>query len=116
VADELVVTGCDAAELLEPGEEALDAVALLVEARIAGMFDRPVGSWGDDGLRSDLAQRLVEMVGVVGLVGDDGGGFEAVEQRRGLDDITPVARRQNEADGQSKGVDAGVDLGPEAAP
>jgi hypothetical protein len=31
VADGLVVSGCDGAELLEPGKEALDQVALVME-------------------------------------------------------------------------------------
>lgn len=116
MGEELVVPGGDAAELLEPGEHALDTVALFVEARVAGVFAGPVWPWRNDGLGADLAQRVVEMVGVVGLVGDDGGGPEAVEQGGGLDDVASVAGGQDEADRKAKGVDAGVDLGPEAAP
>jgi hypothetical protein len=116
VADELVVSGGDAPELLEPGEEALDAVAFLVEARVAGMFAGAVRPWGNDGLGFDPAQGVVEMVGVVGLVGDDGGGLETVEERGGLDDVASVAGCQDEADWKAEGVDAGVDLGSEAAP
>lgn len=115
VAEELVVAGGDTAELLELGEHALDAVAFLVEARVARVLDGPIRPWRDDGLGPDLAQGLVEVVGVVGLVGDDGGGLEAIEQGGRLDDVASVAWRQDEADWQSERVDAGVDLGPEAA-
>ncbi len=116
MADELVVAGGDAAELFELAEEALDAVAFPVEARVAGVFDGPVGPRRDDGLGPDPAQGLVEVVGVVGLVGDDGGGPEPLEKRGGLDDVASVTGCQEEADGQAESVDAGVDLGPEAAP
>lgn len=63
------------------------------------MFDGPVGAWRDDGLGVDLAECLVEVVGVVGLVGNDGGGSEAIEQSGGLDDVASVAWGQDEADG-----------------
>lgn len=99
MADELVVSGCHAPELFEFAEEAFDTVTLLVEAWVAGVLDGPVGARGDDGLGSDLAQCLVEVVGVVGLVGDDGGGLEAIEESGGLDDVAAMARRQDEADG-----------------
>ena len=116
MADELVVACCDASELLEPGEHAFDAIAFFVEARIAAVLDGPVGPRGNDRLGPDPVQQLVKMVGVVGLVGNDGGGTQAIEQGRGLDDVAPMAGRQDEADGQAKGVDTGMDLGPEAAP
>lgn len=99
MADKLVIAGSDTSELFELAEEALDAVAFLVEARITGMFDRPVGPWRDDGLGADVAQGLVEVVGVVRLVSDDGGGPEAIEQSGRLDDVAAVARGQDEADG-----------------
>jgi hypothetical protein len=116
VADQLVVSRGDASELLEAREHALDAVALLVEARVAGVFDRPVRPGRDDGLGSDLAQGAVEMIGVVGFVGDDGGGPQAFEKLRSIEHVATMARAQDEADRQAKGVDAGVDLGPKPAP
>lgn len=116
MADEFVVAGSDSPELLEPGEHAFDAVSFLVEARITAVLEGSIRPWGDDRLGPDLAQQLVKMVGVVGLVGKDGGGSQAVEQGRSLDHVASMAGRQDEADGQSKGIDTGMDLGPEAAP
>jgi hypothetical protein len=73
------------------------------------------GPGRDHGLDAELAQGVVEVVGVVGLVGEDGGRLEAVDEGGGLDHVAAVARREDQADRQSERVDAGVDLGPEPA-
>ena len=70
VAGELVVAGCDAPEVLEAAERALDGVAVLVErGREAGFvsavrFRRDVGRCA---LRFDLAANLVAVIAFVAM-------------------------------------------------
>jgi hypothetical protein len=115
VAEELVVSGCDASELLEAGEHSLNAVALLVETPVAGMRSSAFGPGWDNGLGAELAQGVVEVVGVVGLVGEDGSGLEAFDKCGGLDHVATMAWCEDQADGQSERIDADVDLGPKPA-
>ena len=79
VCEELAVARSDAAELLEFGKEALDEVAFLVEPSVAGVRAAPFGSWRNDGNGSGVENGVVEVLGVVGAVGDDVAGFEAVQ-------------------------------------
>jgi hypothetical protein len=105
------LSGGEASELFEAGEPALDAVALLVEPPVAG--SGAFGSGWDHGLGGELTQGVVEGVGVVGLVSEDGSGPQAFDQRSGLDHVVPMAGREDQTDRQSERIDASVDLGPE---
>lgn len=66
----LVVAGGDGAELLEPAEEALDTVALLVAIAVVRDGDAAAAGRRDDDGDAGLAQGPGEMVGVVGAIGD----------------------------------------------
>ena len=48
-AGELVVAGCDSAEVFEIAEEALDEVTLAIEGEIGGALDNAVCLGRDDG-------------------------------------------------------------------
>lgn len=71
VASELVVSGCDAAEVLEAAEAALDDVSAFVGAFAERMDDDPVGFVGDDRLCPALDDLGAQIVTVISLVGDE---------------------------------------------
>ena len=62
-----IVSGCDPAELLEPVEHPLDAVAILVCFEVAGWRVLPVRLWRNN--RSDTAvqKRLTDEIAIVTL-------------------------------------------------
>ena len=63
-----VVAGCDAAPVLDPAEDVLDLVALVLEILVIVDPDLAVGAWRD--VRGDAAfgQSSPEPVAVVALV------------------------------------------------
>jgi hypothetical protein len=79
VVGALVVAGGDGAELLETAEEALDAVALLVDVAVVRHGDPAASGGRNDDVDAGLAQGLGEMVGVVGAVGDQAVELAAVQ-------------------------------------
>ena len=65
IAGELVVSGGDAAEVLEPTKAALDDVSAFIGTLVEGMDDDAVGFVGDDGLGAatyDLAAKVVAII------------------------------------------------------
>ena len=68
---EFVVSGCDAAPLLEFGEEALDAPSVLVGDAIVAVLVLAMAARRDDGLAALSSDDVVEPVGVIGPIGDD---------------------------------------------
>jgi hypothetical protein len=75
-----LVARCDAAELLELAEAALDQVALGVEMSVEGVFAPPrriVGNDGDGFLFSDFP---AEGIGIIGRVGHDDLGGQSFDQ------------------------------------
>jgi len=69
VGGELVVAGGDPAEVLQLGEEALDEVALAVEALAEAWLPAPVALRRDVGCGALFLDQLADAVGVIGLVG-----------------------------------------------
>src|ERR1700688_4189445 len=62
---ELVVSGGDAAEVLEPAKAALDDISAFVGALVEAMDDDAVGFVGDDGLgapTNDFATKVVAII------------------------------------------------------
>ncbi|MDR6953644.1 hypothetical protein J2X65_003007 [Ancylobacter sp. 3268] len=74
---------CDAAELLELVEEALDAVAFLVEFGVIGPPDPPVSLGRDNDLGTAVSHPAREVTGVVSLVGNGGLRVDALDQVMG---------------------------------
>src|SRR5690606_21458947 len=111
VCEQLVVACCDPPELLEFGEEALDEVSFLVDAPVASMRTPSFGPRRNDGNSSGIENGVVEVLGVIGAIGDDVAGFEAVQQVLAIDHVAPMARREHEAHRQAERIDKGMDLG-----
>ena len=115
VGSQLVVAGGDAAEVFELAEEALDRVALFVERAVEGALFGAIGSGLDDGSGAGLLDRVVEVLGVVGGVGDDRSGSEAFDQFGGPQDLALLARAGDEPGRLARRIRRGVDLGAQAA-
>src|SRR4029077_18085887 len=97
VGCKLVVSGSDAAEVLEESEHALNAVALAIDVSVVRNGWLATGARRNDGQNTLLRQELAECVGVVGLIGNQlpqgpGKGDEA--WRHG--DIVQIAGCQQE--------------------
>ncbi len=72
IARELVVSGGDAAEVLEAAEAALDDVSALVGSLTEGMDDDAVGLVGNDRLSAALEDLGTQFVPVIAFVGEKG--------------------------------------------
>jgi hypothetical protein len=70
-----------------------------------------LGSRWNDRDGAGIQNGVVEVLGVVGPVGDDIAGTQITQEFFGVDHIASMARRQHEADGQAKRIDSGMDLG-----
>ena len=117
VGGELVIASCDGAELLELAEEVLDEVSFFVEDLVVRPLLRSARDrWNDRGLAGGQ-QRLDDAgVGVEGLVGQQGGGFQVRDEGVGALQIVGLAWRQQEPERVAERVDQGVDLGAQSAP
>ena len=111
VGQELVVSGCDTAEVFELVEQPLDGIAFLVEFPVTGMGPAPVVARRDDRYRAGLKNGVVKVFGIVGTVGDDMTWLVAFDQRFGEQHLTPVAWAGNKTQRITKAVTCGVKLG-----
>jgi hypothetical protein len=71
IAGELVVSGGDAAEILEPTKAALDDVSALIGSLVEGMDDDAVGFVGDDGLGAAAYDFTAKVVAVIPFVAEE---------------------------------------------
>ena len=71
IAGELVVSGGDTAEVLEPAKAALDDVSAFVGAFVEAMDDDAVGFVGDDGLGAATYDFAAKVVAVIPFVGEE---------------------------------------------
>ncbi len=78
VDGDTIVSSGDAAEVFEFVEAAFDAISRLVDFEVVG--DQALAPWiaGNDSGRADVGDEGTESVAIVGLVGEDMGGAEAV--------------------------------------
>jgi hypothetical protein len=112
--EQLVVSGCNASELLEVVEEALDTVALLVEIGVVGSLDFTVALGRNDDLGAAFGDLFGKMVGIVSLVGNGRIGVDTVDQVMGKGDAVALSGRGDQADRQAECLGGGVDLGAQA--
>ena len=70
IPGELVVSGSDATEVLEPAKTALDDIAAFVGAFVEAMDDDAVGFVGNDGLGAATNDFAAKVVAVIPLVGE----------------------------------------------
>ena len=71
IPGELVVSGSDAAEVLEPAKAALDDVSAFVGTLVEAMDDDTVGFVGDDGLGAATNDFAAKVVAVIPFVGEE---------------------------------------------
>lgn len=71
VFGQLVVAGCDPAEVLQLREEPLDQVTLVIQPFAKVGFRPPAGPGRDIGERSFLAERCPDTIGVIRLIRED---------------------------------------------
>lgn len=115
VFEELVVACRDASEVLEFVEEALDKIALFVEVPVTSMRSAAVRPGRDDGDGPSFEDGVVEMLGIICLVGNDRATGVPFDQRCAVEDFTAMARTCDEADRIAKAVRCCVEFGPEPA-
>jgi len=71
IPGELVVSGGDATEVLEPAEAAFDDISAFVGAFVEAMDDDAVGFVGDDGLGAATYDFAAKVVAVIPFVGEE---------------------------------------------
>lgn len=117
VFGELVVTGSDAAEVLELAEEAFDQIAFAIERFAEAWFPFAVGFGRDVGHGALRLNEVADAISIIGFVGqNDGVRIETIKQAICGRSVVRLTRCQTEPDRESLGVDDRVDLGREAAP
>ena len=110
--DELTMrSGCEASEVLEAAEHALDDVAVTVRLGVAGEGVFAVGFVGDHRGGAACGDIGAQLIAVVGFVGEEGRhrGREGEHVGRG-GDIGGLARREEKGDGSAERIGQGVDL------
>ena len=105
-----VVSSCDAAELFELADGALDTVSQFVDGGIEGALSGHAGSLRDDGFCAAGLDMVEDDMAVISLVGDDMLGRKAGHQRDGGVVIAGIATGQDEAHRAAKAVDRNVPL------
>lgn len=101
--------------MLEFVEQSLDHVALLVERPVASVGISPVVARWNDRFGAGLVDRVQEMLGIIGPVGDDAIWPETLDQLCRIQDIAAMAGRGDEFERCAKGVAGGMQLGRQAA-
>ena len=71
IPGELIVSGSDAPEVLEPAKAALDDISAFVSALVEAMDDNAVGFVGDDRLGAATYDLAAKVVAVIPFVGEE---------------------------------------------
>ena len=71
ISGELIISGGDAAEVLEPAKAALDDISAFVSAFVEAMDDDAVGFVGDDGLGAATYDFAAKVVAIIPFVGEE---------------------------------------------
>jgi hypothetical protein len=111
VLSQFIVTGSDAAEMLQLGEEALDEVSLTVKPCAEVRFRRPVGLGRDVGKRPPVAERRADAIGIVCLVCEhDRTGDNVIQQCVGGLPIVTLSGGEAQPDREPLRIDDRVDF------
>lgn len=111
-----VVASCDASEVLDAAEHALDGVAVAIEERREAVLPNAVGLWRDVGEGSPVTDLATYGIAVVAFVCmNEPGVGQPVEENLACLAVGDVTARQHEGDGPPQVVGQGVDLGGAAA-
>ena len=110
-----VVSGCDASEVFDLVEVALDAVSVFVDFGV--IADEALSSWiaGYDGLGLDVGDAVADGIGVVGCVGEHMAGPKPLHQRQGPGCVAGLSGREDHAERSTEGVTGDVDFGRQSA-
>lgn len=100
--------------MLDFVDEALDEVTFLVAILVVGDLLRSRSEGGDNSLGTE-SEKSSELIGVVGLIGNDVTGDKAVDQGFSLRAVVDLASRRDQAQGVAQSIDSDVDLGGQAA-
>ena len=96
-------------------KEALDAPSQAIGDAIVAVLMLSMSSWRDDRLAALVKDHVVELVGVVGAVGNDLAGGEAGNQTARRRHVVLLAGSDLKPDRQTKGIYDSMELGAEAA-
>lgn len=101
--------------MLDLVDEALDQVALFVQMTV--MLALLVATWrrGNDRFGAALNNQIKEISRIVGLVGDDVVGAEALDECRRLRNIVALTSCEAQTKRIAQAIDADMNLGAEAA-
>ena len=111
-----IVSGSDAAEVLEAAEHALDGVAVAVEMGREAALPAPVGLGRDVGRSADGFDLAAYRVAAIALVGVQYfGRGEVIEQGVGGNAVGHLATGQQERDRAAEAVGQRVDFGGASA-
>ena len=112
IALELVVSSCDAAEVLEAAEASLDDVSALVGSLVEGMDYDAVGFVGDDRLCAAIDDLGPQAVAVVAFVGEEGAHGRSERQHVGSGrDVGILASCEMKNDWPAKRIAQAMDFG-----
>jgi hypothetical protein len=115
ISGELVVACGDCSEVLERIKEALDEVALTVEREVAMSLDVAVGFRRDHRGDASFGQGVDERVGIEGLVAEDGGRIDVLDEGLGAGEIGVLTRREHDMDRIAQGINEHMNLGGQSA-
>ena len=111
VLKELVVARCDASEVFELAEEPLDQIALLVEVFVIAVRSAALRPWRNDGLSALIEDGVVEVLSIIGAIGDDKAADKAIDQRGTVDHLATVARTCDQPGGIAKRIGGHMQFG-----
>lgn len=101
--------------MLELAEEALDEVALAIDALIYGTVDETLAGRGDMSFCAAGSDQIEQCVGVVAPVGDDVTAFEPGEQERCRAQVVVLSGGEDEPYRQAVLIHQRVDLGAQSS-
>ena len=113
---EFVVSRGEAAELFEAIEKSLDEVARLVAMPVDFARRIPVATGWTNGLSANSLDGVNQCIAVIALVGDHGFGWNGFNQGGALGDVSDLAGGQDQADGITQRIHAGMNFGGQSAP
>ena len=109
---EAVVSGRDAAPVLEAAEHPLDSVSLAIEDRGEGWLPATIDLGGNVRGRAGRLDLATDRVAVVALVGEeDAAGWQVLEKARSGRAIGDVAAGEQEGERTTEAIRQRVDLG-----
>lgn len=112
---ELIVSGCDAAELLVAIEETLNKLPGFVVMPVDVPLGFSVAAWRDIGLSALSLDGFNQVVAVIASVGRDPIGLDVGNQGRPFGHISHLPAGEDQANWVAQGKDAGVNLGGQSA-